>query len=134
MSKSSDLSDINKILEDYKNVTEEALEQAIKRTAEETVNDLRSAQPSGAGKYGSWSDYLRGWTATKPIKTKSNKKSIIYNLTHYRLAHLLEFGTRPHAMPNGGRHPGARPFEHIEPITKDIEDKFLQNLKEGLEQ
>lgn len=132
-SKNNDLSEINEILEKYKEATEEALEYAIKETSQDTVEKLRQAKPQGAGKYGSWSDYLKSWTSTHTTKRQSTRKRTIYNEKHYRLAHLLEHGTKAHAMPNGGRHPGSRAFEHINPIAEKIEDVFIENLKKGLE-
>ena len=116
--------EIQKALEDYRDTTDEACAAGIIQTAEKCVSELQNAAPAGSGKYGSWSDYNRGWTRTK---LKANKKGgyseAVHNAKHYQLAHLLENG---HALRGGGR---TRAFPHIAPVAEKAEQTLLENIK-----
>ena len=113
--------EIASILDDFKNVTEEAAEAGVMDTAEKAVADLRAAHPSGSGQWGSWSEYNSGWTMKKEKKGKTTK-AIVHNKTKYQLTHLLEKG---HAKTNGGR---TRAFPHIAPVAEDAEDRLVLNI------
>jgi len=113
----------------YKDVTIEMMKDAVRATANTAVQKLKGSNPSGAGKYRPWTEYLNGWTATQENK-KGNAlsfKMIVHNEKKYRLAHLLENG---HAMVNGGR---ARSFPHIKPVEEMCEKLLYQNIMERLE-
>ena len=111
-------------LENFQNVTEEACEKGVTKTAKEAVKSLRNAHPAGSGKYGSWDEYNRGW---KVMQTKTDKryhkKATIHNETDYQLTHLLEKG---HALVGGGR---ARAFPHIAPVAEKCEGELLKTIK-----
>ena len=111
-------------LENFQNVTEEACEKGVTKTAKEAVKSLRNAHPAGSGKYGSWDEYNRGW---KVMQTKTDKryhkKATIHNETDYQLTHLLEKG---HALVGGGR---ARAFPHIAPVAEKCEEELLKTIK-----
>lgn len=131
---SSDFSDINKILAEYRDVVYEDMQKAIDETTKETVKALRAVNVADAGVYGSWSKYLRGWTSKKDArKSKGHKyQKVVYNKDKYRLAHLLENGTKSHAMPQGGRHPGSRSFSHIAEIDKKASENLIKRLQSKL--
>lgn len=118
---------IEKVLEEWADVTEEAAAAGVIETAEMAVEELHNAHPAGSGKYGSWDDYNAGWTREK-IKIKNGSYTeIIHNKTKYRLAHLLENG---HAKLNGGR---TKAFPHIAPVAEKAEDELLKNIKKHIQ-
>ena len=116
--------EIEKTLEDFVGVTEEACDKGVRETAKDAVQALRNAHPSGSGKYGSWDEYNSGW---KVMQTKTDKryhrKATIHNETHYQLTHLLENG---HALVQGG-HTGK--FPHIAPVAEKCEGELVQNIR-----
>ena len=119
---------IEDVLMDFIDVTDEACEKGVSATAKEAVKELRSAHPSGSGKYGSWDKkYNKGW---KVMQTKTDKryhrKATIHNATDYQLTHLLEKG---HAKRNGGR---TRAFPHIAPVAEKCEDELVKNIKKWI--
>ena len=112
-------------LENYKDVTDEAVDKGVSKTAKDAVQALRNAHPPGSGQYGSWDEsYNRGW---KVMQTKTDKryhkKATIHNATDYQLTHLLEKG---HALRGGGR---TRAFTHIAPVAEKCEDELLNTIK-----
>lgn len=118
---------VEKVLEEWAQVTEEAAAQGVIETAEKAVAELHQAHPAGSGEYGSWNDYNAGWTREK-LKIKGEAYSeTIYNKTKYRLAHLLENG---HAKLNGGR---TRAFPHIAPVAEKAEDDLFKNIKKHIQ-
>ena len=119
--------EINKIMEDFEKATETDCENGVKITAKEAVKKLRSAHPSGSGKYGSWDKYNKGWAVKDETKKRKNPLAIVYNKTHYRLTHLLEKG---HALVNGGR---TRAFPHIAPVAEEAERELMENIRKGIE-
>ena len=125
--KPEQLSDaIIKALEEYQGVTEEAAAKGIMTTAEAAVSELQNSTPAGAGKYGSWDKYLRGWKRTKLSQTRKGYTEVIHNPKRYQLAHLLENG---HALRNGGR---ARAFPHIAPVAEHAEKMLIDNIRQNL--
>ena len=115
-------------LQDFVNVTEEAVDKGVSETAKEAVKELRNAHPSGSGQYGSWDKkYNKGWKVTQ-TKTdiRYHKKATIHNATDYRLTHLLEKG---HAKVNGGR---TRAFPHIAPVAEKCDDELIKNIKKWI--
>lgn len=119
---------IMKELEEFQNVTDEAVEKGVSETAKDAVKELQNAHPSGSGRYGSWDKkYNKGW---KVMQTKTDKryhkKATIHNATDYQLTHLLEKG---HALRNGGR---TRAFPHIAPVVEKCEDELVKNIKKWI--
>lgn len=117
--------EIEKTLQDFVGVTEEACNKGVLETANDAVQALRNAHPSGSGEYDSWDEYNSGWTKRKSrMKTKlKGIQAIIWNEKHYRLTHLLEKG---HALANGGR---ARAFPHIAPVEDKCEEGLVRNIR-----
>mgnify|MGYP003295658549 CR=1 FL=1 len=119
---------IMKELEEFQNVTDEAVEKGVSETAKDAVKELQNAHPRGSGRYGSWDKkYNKGW---KVMQTKTDKryhkKATIHNATDYQLTHLLEKG---HALRNGGR---TRAFPHIAPVAEKCEDELVKNIKKRI--
>lgn len=123
--------EIEKTLKDYANATNEIVEKAVTATSKEIVNELKNANPSGSGQYGSWNDYNKSWKV-KQTKTdkKYHKKATVHNEKHYQLTHLLEKG---HALVAGGRKVGStKAFEHIRPVADKAENTLLEKIKRGI--
>lgn len=124
MSKKIKVDDLSKAimteLKNYEGVTEEAAWNGVVETSQEAVQELRSAHPSGSGKYGSWEKYNKGWTVKK---TKRDKTATVHNATDYQLTHLLENG---HALRQGGR---TQAFKHIAPVAEKCDGELLKNIK-----
>lgn len=117
-------SEITKVLEEFKDFTEEAVDKGVSETAQEAVKELQNAHPAGSGKYGSWDKkYNKGWTVKK---TKRDKTATIHNATDYQLTHLLEKG---HALKGGGR---TKAFPHIAPVAEKCEDSLVNNIKKWI--
>lgn len=117
--------EIMKELEAFQGQTEETIENVIIKTADDAVQRLRNAHPSGSGQYGSWDAYNKSWKKRVDFK-KAKKSGVVYNEKHYRLTHLLEKG---HALRQGGR---TRAFPHIEPVERFVNEEFYQNLKKEI--
>ena len=77
MSKKVKVDDLSKAilteLKNYEGVTEEAAWNGVVETSKEAVQQLRSAHPSGSGKYRSWDKYNKGWTVKKTKRDKTAK-------------------------------------------------------------
>ena len=127
MSKKVKVDDLSKAilteLKNYEGVTEEAAWNGVVETSKEAVQQLRSAHPSGSGKYRSWDKYNKGWTVKK---TKRDKTAQIHNATEYQLTHLLEKG---HALVGGGR---TQAFPHIAPVAEKCETELINNIKKNI--
>ena len=119
--------EIEKALDDFVGVTEEACDKGVTETAKDAVKSLHNAHPAGSGQYGPWDKYNKGW---KIMQTKTDKryhrKATIHNATDYQLTHLLEKG---HAKVNGGR---TRAFPHIAPVAEKCEDELVKNIKKWI--
>lgn len=115
-----------KILDEFKDVTEDQVGMGIIETADKAVSELQTAKPSGSEKYGSWNAYLADWTRTNLKKIKNGFSVSVHNKKHYQLAHLLEKG---HAIRSGGRAVGqARAFPHIAPVEEEAVNNLASNI------
>lgn len=108
-------STIKKALDDTKNLTEEALKTAIDKTSKETVAKIKGAAPVRTGAY------AKNWTSKVTLKPgRGGYGRTVYNVEHYRRAHLLQNG-----------HGGpilARPYPHI-PSDEETEELLEKNLE-----
>lgn len=120
-------SSIANILEAYQGATEEVLYASTDKTADETVQELHNAHPSGAEQYGSWDAYNASWKKNTARQRKGVINSTVYNEKHYRLTHLLENG---HAKVGGGR---TRAFPHISIAEANAEKRFVEHISQGVE-
>lgn len=109
-------------MEEYKDLTDEALDEAVKKTAKAVKEQIRSNAPRRTGKHAkTWSERI--------TKTSSHlKERTVYAQTPrgYALAHLLENG---HIKRGGGFTPG-RPYISpaeqmgIEMLEREIQQKI----------
>ena len=97
----------------------EAIEEAVKETAQALATDLRETSPKDTG------EYAKGWTARK----EGPGRYVVYNKKKPQLTHLLEHG---HAKAGGGRVKG---IPHIKPAEErhvpQLERKIAQILERG---
>lgn len=120
--------EIMSILDEFKDVTIETVEKAVKETAKETVKELKFTSPQGAT-----GDYAKSWKYKRDTEAKGINR---YNLIvcsekpEYRLTHLLEYG---HAIKSGGRTVGkAEAFSHIKDAEKNAENRLMNKILSGL--
>lgn len=108
--------EVMKELEAYRETTVEAMQNAVKTTARETVKLLERTSPEDRGNYEkSWA-YKRD----KNIKGKHRYDMVVYAKKYqYAKTHLLENG---HAKRGGGRVEG---IPHIKP-AEDFAFKLLE--------
>ena len=96
----------------------EIVKEACKETAEECLEDIKSASPRKSGAY------RRGWKLEEEANNALRVSYVIKNTTKPRLTHLLEKG---HAKVNGERVEG---IPHIKPA----EDRAAQTLTKLVEE
>ena len=106
---------VTTILDDFETDCYQAVYLAIKETAEEVVQMLKSAGDFRGNKY------RKSWKA-EVTQRRLYTTADVHNVKYYRLTHLLEFG---HAKQNGGR---VRAFPHIEPINEKTGEMFEDKL------
>jgi hypothetical protein len=114
--------EVQKLLDEYGDVVNDALKEAIEETAKDAQAQLR--QKNQGRKI--WKKYPKGWE----VRIKEGRLDVegwVYNEDHYRLTHLLEFG---HATRNGGR---TKAFPHIADVNAFAKKEVLERLKQKLE-
>lgn len=117
--------EVNEILEQFKETTDDALKDATDKAVDDIVKQLKETSPKQPG----GGQYAKSWAAT-PAGVKKGQAGygrIVYNKKHYRLTHLLEYG---HALWQGGR---AKPHPHIKAAEEngiaDFERRLLEDLR-----
>lgn len=112
---------INELLDEYGDEVSNAMESAIKETANEATQKLKHE--------GTFNDitgaYRKNWK-NKISKTNISVSAVVYNDKHYRLTHLLEFG---HAKQNGGR---TKAFPHISNVNDWVGNELIEKLERKL--
>jgi hypothetical protein len=109
-------------LEEYRNLSTEAMKEAVEKTAKEVKKEIQNRAPVKSGKY------KRSWKISK-TRESAEKLELTVHARRYQLTHLLEHG---HAKRGGGRV-SARP--HIAPAESDgvrkLTDRISDALKKG---
>lgn len=118
------ISDITKILNEYKDLCYETLAQSLDTAGKEAVKELKVTSPKRkkgktAGKY------AKSWKVKKVTKKNGVYEVIVHN-TQYQLTHLLEYG---HALVIGGRNVG---FVKAYPHIKQAEENAIQKVETEL--
>ena len=112
-----------KILEEYRDETIADVKEAILKTADEDVEELKAKSPdSGRARR---RKYRSGWTKTIVYESPLELRVKVHNKINYQLTHLLENG---HAKVNGGRVPAQ---VHIKPVEEDSKERLVQRIKEA---
>lgn len=113
---------IEKELRNYNKAVSEKIQQAVRETADVSVQDIQANAPRHTGKY------RRGWKTKTLFKSEEDIRIVVYNRTAPQLTHLLEYG---HAKQNGGRVEGRA---HIAPAeqkaAKSLENKAKVAVKQ----
>ena len=121
---------VEELLNEYGAEVYEVMDDAIKDTTSEAVNDLHAVRdfspvgnPTGA--------YSKSWTSEERITSRYSKISTVYNENHYRLTHLLESG---HSKVLWGRETGERvsAYPHIAPINDKAQETVIRKVQEGI--
>lgn len=120
------------IMEELENLNEQVVEnvdKAAQKEARAGVKTLRSTSPvrhdGYARKYPPGS-YAKSWTSKEVSSWIGASKYVIYNKSHYQLAHLLEFG---HVIAKTGGRSKAIP--HIAPVNESASNNFVR-VVEGI--
>lgn len=112
-------------LGDYRKITVENVESAVRDTAKEAVAELKKKSPKGITK-----DYSKSWNYERNKKTKKSDRCsmIVYSKDpEYRKTHLLEYG---HANRDGGRTEGV---PHISIVEKNAKKALLYKIQKNIE-
>lgn len=116
-------SEISSIFEEYTELANTQVQDAVMETAKDMAKDITSR---ASGLFGGTGKYAKSWRAKEDTarKTRLNAAAVVYaNKNGYRLAHLLEKG---HAKRGGGRVAG-RP--HIAPAADAAKDTLVEKIK-----
>lgn len=112
--------EIMDVLNEYKEVTDEAVESAVAKVSKETKNIAKTGSPVDSGVY------QKGW-AIKKTSEKAGKVTVtVYNRKKPGLTHLLEKG---HALRNGGR---VAAKTHIAPAEDYAVNELESAMKRGI--
>ena len=109
-------------LEEYKNLSTDAMKEAVEKTAKNVKKEIQGKAPVRTGKY------KKSWKVTK---TDENAEKLVMTVHagRYQLTHLLEHG---HAKRGGGR---VVAIPHIAPAeadgVKELEDEITDALEKG---
>lgn len=113
--------EIKAALEEYADVANDVLQEAIEKSAKEAVKELKKTSPKRKG------TYAKSWKQKVVSQTLSTVQRVIYASGHqYSITHLLEKG---HAKRGGGRVKG---YPHIAAAEKNAAERVLKELRSGL--
>ena len=105
-------------LQEYAELADDAMKEAVKKTATSVKKEISANAPKDTGAYG------KSWTTKKVKENSHSLQMTVHSKDHYRLAHLLEKG---HAKRGGGRVAGK---PHIAPAEENGVE-MLENLIKG---
>ena len=113
-------SEIMKGLQEYADLADTAMKNAVRKTATEVKKEISSNAPQKSGRY------AKSWTTKKTKENSHSLEMTVHSKNRYQIAHLLEHG---HAKRNGGRV-AARP--HIAPAEEHGEEMLTSLIEEEL--
>jgi hypothetical protein len=110
-------------------VLQDALEPMKMLTEQNAMRHRQPFQPIGG--------HLDEGVVSVPVKENSSTTRTTWWVSFTgrarKIAHLLEFGTAPHAQPRRGiMHPGARPFPFFRPAFESTKDVTILRLASGI--
>lgn len=116
--------ELMEILRDYQDLTDEEMEQVVKKTANTVKNAIKQEAPRDTERYkDSW--------VTKKTTSKRHKTAVtIHSRDRYQLTHLLENG---HELKDrngnkiGDGYVSEKP--HIAPATENAEKELMYQLR-----
>ncbi len=107
-------------LREYAGLADDAMKDAVKKTATSVKKEISSNAPKRTGAY------RKSWTAKKVTENSHKLEMAVHSKYHYRLTHLLEKG---HAKRGGGRVPGK---PHIAPAEEKGAEMLESLISEAL--
>lgn len=115
-------SELMEILRDYHDLTDEEMEQVVKKTANTVKNAIKQEAPHDTERYkDSW--------ATKKTTSKRHKTVItIHSKKRYQLTHLLENGHKLTDR-NGNKIGDVKEIPHIAPATENADKELMYQLR-----
>lgn len=121
---------IKDVLAAYGDSVRSTVEESINTVAGEAVEKLKAVDtfaPNG----NPTGEYSASWTAEKVSTGRVGIKTVVHNLKHYRLTHLLEKG---HVSRNGtGRTFGrVRAYPHIGEVNDFVERELPKEVERRL--
>ena len=109
--------EIDKIMQEYGEDVEFYVNEITKRIGRKGATAVKN---EAHDKFNG-DKYYKGWTVSE-VKWPHYTSVVIYNKSHYQLAHLLEHG---HAIISGGRVEG-RP--HIAPVEEKLIEEYYNTV------
>ena len=114
-------SEVMKGLEEYAELTTEAVKREVQETGKIVKQQIESTAPRKSGRY------AKSWAVKKVKETSNSLDVVVHSRNRYMLTHLLENG---HAKRGGGR---VRAIPHIAPAEemgiRELEDRIERALK-----
>ncbi|MCM1226019.1 MAG: HK97 gp10 family phage protein [Clostridium sp.] len=121
MTSIDDMADeIMKGLQEYSELADDAMKNAVKKTASSVRKEISANAPKRTGKY------AKSWAAKKVSENSHKLEMTVHSKNRYQLAHLLEKG---HAKRGGGRVQGK---PHIAPAEENGADLLESLIAEEL--
>ena len=116
---------VKKALDEERSLTYEALQNAVDKTAKETVENTKAKSPVRTG------IYQKNWKSKKAKGGVGIYGRTVYNDKKYRLTHLLENGHEIKGFLEGKGRTHTRAIKHIQ--SDDVTDRILEkNLEEEM--
>lgn len=113
---------LTKILDEYNEDVQKAVDESAEKAAKEAVNFLKANSPKRSGAY------ARDWAVKKDGKTHTYT---VHNRKHYQLTHLLENG---HLLISFGQIRGRVPAQkHIAPAEEMASELFINEAERHIE-
>lgn len=112
--------------------TDGAMKDALEPMLQDTIQNAKVHRQSHTPKGG----HLDEGVVSRKVKEKSRTRNtwwVSFTKRARRIAHLVEFGTRPHAQPRRRIiHPGARPSPFFRPAFEAHKQDTLSRLGNSL--
>ncbi len=116
---------VKKALDEERTLTYEALQNAVDKTAKETVANTKAKSPVRTGVY------KKNWKSKKEAGGVGVYGRTVYNDKKYRLTHLLEHGHEVKGYLEGKGKRKTRAIKHIQ--TDEVTEAMLEkNLTEEM--
>lgn len=115
--------ELMEILRDYRDLTDEEVEQVVKKTANTVKNAIKEEAPEDTGVY------EESWARKKTSKNRQKISYTVYSKGRGRIAHLLEDG-HDYVSPEGIRiENAAKDYPHITPAAENAEKELMYQLR-----
>ncbi len=113
---------VNQALQEYNDISTEAVKRVAKETADSVKNDIKQNAPKDTG------GYSRSWAVKKQKETAKSVSYVVHSKDRYQLTHLLEFG---HGLRGGGY---VSPRPHIAQAEQAGIEEFEEGIRRALEE